>query len=67
MVNWEIDYRKILVTCGCGWVHEFDKQDLDGFINLTCGHCGRMISIGLDIMISPPEQNPVVVRRNGEE
>ncbi|MGC9385010.1 MAG: hypothetical protein ACP5D6_10460 [Kosmotogaceae bacterium] len=57
--EWKIDYRKILVTCECGQIHEFDKHDLENYINRTCGLCGRLISAGVDIMISPPESNPM--------
>jgi coenzyme F420-reducing hydrogenase beta subunit len=58
--KWNIDRYKIIVECECGTSHEFDKQDLDDYINLTCHNCGRMISAGIDISISPEESNPVM-------
>ena len=57
-VIWKIDYRKIIVTCECGWMHELDKEDLEDYINLTCRHCGRLITAGIDIGIYPAESNP---------
>jgi RNase P subunit RPR2 len=60
MPEWGIVGTYIIVTCECGKVLSFDKQDLDDYINLTCHNCGRMISAGIDISISPEESNPVM-------
>jgi hypothetical protein len=57
MPEWGIVGTYIIVTCECGKVLSFDKQDLDNFINRTCRHCGRLISAGIDITISPPRKN----------
>lgn len=54
MIDWIINWREITVTCECGRLIPFDKDDLENCINRTCPNCGRMISAHMDICISPP-------------